>query len=144
MGLESVMLGEIGPCREPLDRLGPQLIVPRLQRKLTSGKNRPGAAVRRDSGMLVSRRSCKGQRSGCTVNRRDHAAPALVQDMKVDHGRRNVSVAKQFLDSTNVVAGFQQMGGKAVSQRMGGSGLGQLRSDHSVLDRALNRLLIKI
>ena len=47
----------------------------------------------------------------------DASAP-LVEDMRIDHGRAHVAVPEQFLDGSDVVPGFEQMGRKAVSQRI--------------------------
>ena len=44
------------------------------------------------------------------------AFASLVQDMRVDHGRANVLVAKQFLNGTDVVTGLKQMSGEGMPQ----------------------------
>ena len=43
-----------------------------------------------------------------------HAEPASVQDMRVDHSRRNVAVPQEFLNGTDVVAVLQEMRGEGV------------------------------
>ena len=42
----------------------------------------------------------------------------FVQHMSVNHRRRNVLVAEEFLHSTDVVAVFEQMCGEAVPERV--------------------------
>ena len=44
------------------------------------------------------------------VERAPDAAPALVQDMGIDHRRSDIAMAEQFLDRPDVVTAFQQMG----------------------------------
>lgn len=39
----------------------------------------------------------------------------------MDHGRLNTGMAQQFLDSPDVVARFQKVGGKAVAERAHGN-----------------------
>ena len=44
-----------------------------------------------------------------------HAAPAAVEDMRVDHGGRDVGVPQEFLDGPDVVATLEEVGSEAVS-----------------------------
>ncbi len=43
--------------------------------------------------------------------------------MSVDHGRRHIPVAQELLDGPDVVAIFQEVGGKGVTQSMRSSWL---------------------
>jgi hypothetical protein len=43
--------------------------------------------------------------------RASHAACATIEHGGVDHGRADVLVTEQFLDSADIVAVFQQLGG---------------------------------
>jgi hypothetical protein len=45
---------------------------------------------------------------------------AAVQNVGVDHGRGDVVVAEKFLDGADVVAGFEQVGCKAVPEAVTG------------------------
>jgi len=45
-------------------------------------------------------------------------AGAFVEYVGVDHGRADVGVAQEFLDGTDVVTVFKELGGKGVSERV--------------------------
>ena len=69
-----------------------------------------------------------------------HSVRAAIEHVGVDLRRLEIAMAKQLLDRANVVAGLEQMGGKAVAQRVGRDRLGQaglLRCRaHGLLDHA--------
>ena len=44
------------------------------------------------------------------------AEGAAVQDVRVDHGRGDVFVAEKLLDGSDVLAGFQQVGGEGAAE----------------------------
>lgn len=46
------------------------------------------------------------------------AAGAFVEYVGVDHGCADVGVAQEFLDGTDVVTVFKELGGKGVSERV--------------------------
>ena len=75
--------------------------------------------------------------SGGLVEGTADAVAAAFQDMGVDHGGLNVFMSQQFLHSTDIVAIFQQMGGKAVTQSMGAAGFG----NSGISDGFFNSLL---
>ena len=52
------------------------------------------------------------------IQRNDHPNTGLIEHMGVDHGGRHIGMAQQGLHGTDIVIGFQQMSGKAVSQGM--------------------------
>ena len=52
------------------------------------------------------------------IERAPYSSPALVEHMRVNHGRRHVAMTEQFLDRPNVVPAFQEMRGEAVTKRM--------------------------
>ncbi len=45
---------------------------------------------------------------------------ALLQDVGVDHGRRNILVAQQGQNGANIRAALQEVGGKTVAETVGG------------------------
>jgi hypothetical protein len=45
-----------------------------------------------------------------------------IEYVRVDHCGGDVFVAEQFLHRTDIIAGFQQMGGEAVAERMAADG----------------------
>ena len=47
-----------------------------------------------------------------------HAQPAAIEDMRVDHGRRDLLVPEELLDGPNVIPCYEQVGGEAVAQRV--------------------------
>ena len=56
------------------------------------------------------------QANGEPVHRASHSPSSAVQDMGVDHRGAHVGVSQQFLNRADVVAIFQQMGGKGMAQ----------------------------
>jgi hypothetical protein len=58
--------------------------------------------------------------------------------VRVDHGRAHVLVAQQLLDGADVVAGFEQMGGERVPQRVTPCVLRDTRATDRLLHGALN------
>jgi hypothetical protein len=44
----------------------------------------------------------------------DRCDTGPVHDVRVDHGRRDISVTQQLLDRADVVAGLEQMSGKGM------------------------------
>lgn len=45
-----------------------------------------------------------------------HATAATIQDVAVNHGSPNIVMPEQFLDSSNIVARFQQVSGETVAE----------------------------
>src|SRR5882672_9399590 len=70
------------------------------------------------------------------VERAPHAAPALVQHMGVDHRSRDIRMPEQFLHRADVVAGFNEVRGERVAQRVRAHGLGDPRVAARLLQRA--------
>ena len=64
--------------------------------------------------------------------------------MGIDHGGFDVFVAKQFLNSTNVVAILQEMGGKGVAEGVGGNRFGYFRKAGGLLNSSLQIGLIQM
>ncbi len=50
------------------------------------------------------------------VERTPNAETGFVQNMRIDHRRGNILVSQEFLDRPDVVAAFEQMGGKAMTE----------------------------
>ena len=78
------------------------------------------------------------------VERALHAAPALVQDVGIDHGRTHVPVSEQLLNRSNVVAGLQQVRGKGVPERVACRRSGNAGRPHGVFDRSLEHRFVKV
>src|SRR6478672_10380798 len=72
------------------------------------------------------------------------AAAAAVEDVRVDHRGADVAMPEQLLDGPDVVAGFEQMGGEAVAQRMRPDGLVETGRTRGELDRALQYGLVHV
>ena len=64
--------------------------------------------------------------------------------MGVDHGGLQVFVAEQLLHSANVIAGFQQMSGKAMTEGVAGRWFRQSGRAHSLLHGALEPFFIEM
>ena len=47
-----------------------------------------------------------------------HGFRATIQDMSIDHGGLHVLMSEQFLHGPNIVAGFQQLCGERVPERI--------------------------
>ena len=62
--------------------------------------------------------------------------PSSIQDMGVDLGRRNIFVSQQLLDSADVIAAFQEVGGERMAQRVRADGLVDPRQTCATLQRA--------
>ncbi len=43
------------------------------------------------------------------IGRAAHAAAALIQHMRVNHRRSNITVAEKFLNGADVISGFDQV-----------------------------------
>ena len=52
-----------------------------------------------------------------------HSAPTSIHDVRVDHGCRDIAMAKQFLDCADVVAALQHVRRERVTQNMRGARL---------------------
>lgn len=59
------------------------------------------------------------------------------EDMGIDHSGPDILVAEQFLDGTNVVPLFQEVGGEGMSERMAACVFWNSRAADCSLDRAL-------
>ena len=70
-----------------------------------------------------------------TVGRAADAAPAAVQDVRVDHCRANVFVAQEFLNGTNVVAIGQQVGREGMAKGVTGDSFRETGLFHRRLQR---------
>ena len=78
------------------------------------------------------------------IQRAAHSAPAAVQDMGVDHGRRDVLVTQQLLYRSDVIAGSQEMGREAMAQRVTTCGLRNAGFPDGLFDRPLEGLLVEV
>src|SRR6267378_3029812 len=68
------------------------------------------------------------------IERALHAAPAFVHHMRVDHRRGYVGMPEQLLHRADVVAGFEQVRGEGVAQRMRAHRLGDPRATTRLLE----------
>lgn len=78
------------------------------------------------------------------VERAANASPTPLEHMRVDHRRRDIRVAQQFLHCANIVSTFQQVGGKGMAKRVRSRRLGDPRCRHRLLHRPLQQLLVEM
>src|ERR1017187_4007067 len=71
------------------------------------------------------------------VQRAGDAEAAPVQDVGVDHGRRDVAVAEKLLDRADVGAALEKLGREGVAQRVAARGFADARLAHGALDENL-------
>jgi hypothetical protein len=64
--------------------------------------------------------------------------------MGKDHGGFDIFMAKQFLDGANVVAGFQEMGGKGMAKSMKGDVFFDARQPGGVFDSLLQAAFVEV
>lgn len=69
---------------------------------------------------------------------------AAIEDVRVNLGRGDVLVSEQFLDSTDVVTGFQDVGCKTVPERVRGCALLNLCASQRALELALQARVIDV
>ena len=69
---------------------------------------------------------------------------AAVQDMSVDHGGLDVAVAEEFLDGADIVAVFEQVGGKGMAERVAASALRESGFKHSLVDCFLEKGFVEM
>ena len=64
--------------------------------------------------------------------------------MGVDHGGSDVVVAEQVLNRADVMATFESVGGKRMTEAVRGGGLTDLCFDHGAANRLLHQAWIKM
>jgi len=111
--------------------------------------DRPFVECRSSRSSLVSGKSagCGGGCNGAAVSfiqGTADAAATTVEDVRVDHCGADVAVAEEFLDRADVVAGFEEVGGEGVAQRVAACGLGDACVAHGGLDGALDDRLVQV
>ena len=52
------------------------------------------------------------------IKRTADGEAAAIQDMSIDHGSLHIFMSEEFLNSSDIVATLQQVGGKAVAERV--------------------------
>ena len=72
-----------------------------------------------------------------TVQRATNGQAAAIEDVSIDHGGGDIFVPKQILDGADIVAGFKQMGGKAVAKGMATDRFGEVGGLGGASDRFL-------
>src|ERR1700761_6630353 len=85
-----------------------------------------GTAVRRGSALAAQ-----------LLQRTDHFAQQICCDLRIKRGRLQLLVAEQYLDDTDVDLLLQQMGRKAVAQRVHGDALVDIRCLGGGMDGAV-------
>jgi hypothetical protein len=55
-----------------------------------------------------------------------YALAATIEHVRINHRRPHILMSEQFLNGANVVAGFEQVRGEAVAQRVTATGLAGL------------------
>src|SRR5215470_2956846 len=73
----------------------------------------------------------------CLVKRAPDGETWLVENMRINHGSRNVPVPKQLLNGTNILSIFQQMSRETVPECMATGRFGHSR----FVDRSFDRIL---
>lgn len=68
----------------------------------------------------------------------------FIEDVRVDHGRADVLVSKQFLDRSDVVAGLKQVCGKGMPERMASHALDEVCLAHRFLYCPLENCLVDV
>lgn len=53
------------------------------------------------------------------IERTPDGKTSLIEDVRIDHGSSHVLVSEEFLDCTDVVAVFQQVGGEGMAEKYG-------------------------
>src|SRR5437763_2180085 len=79
-----------------------------------------------------------------SIQRADHPATTTVEDMGVDHRRADVDMPEQFLHGADIVARFEQMGRKGVTQRVRGRRFREPGITNRLPHRSLERLIGKM
>lgn len=74
--------------------------------------------------MLVRLRRAIGMGPKELIERAVHAAPALVQDVRVDHGCPHVTMSEQLLHGSDVIPVLEKMRRERVSERVARDVLG--------------------
>ena len=64
--------------------------------------------------------------------------------MGVDHGRADIPMTKQLLDRTDVVTGFQKVGGKGMTEDVASHPLGEARLAGSFRNGSLQNRLMNV
>src|SRR5688500_16314834 len=72
------------------------------------------------------------------------ASGAAVEDVGVDHGGGDVFVAQEFLDGTDVVAVFEEVGGEAVAEGVGSYGARDAGGARGGADGALDDGFVEV
>src|SRR5262249_60263812 len=67
-----------------------------------------------------------------------HAFAALIEHVRVDHGRFHAGVAQQLLNGSDVVSVFKKVRGETVAKGVAARRLGDAGQAASDFDRALN------
>lgn len=101
----------------------------------------PGRRPQRPQGCEVQ---SKTRLIGLPIERAGHPAPAFVQYMGINHRRRHILVAQQFLHRADIVPTCQQMRGKRMTKRMRRCGFDDSRIAHRLADGALDRLVLHV
>ena len=84
------------------------------------------------------------RQAGLLVQGTPDSHATAIQDVGVDHGGLHVLVAEQLLDSADVVAAFEEMGGKAVAEGMRGDRLVHLCPTGCLFDSFLQAGLAQV
>ncbi len=79
-----------------------------------------------------------------SVGRAADAEWTTVQYMSIDHGGSDVVVAEQFLNRADVMATFEQVSGKGMTETVRSGGLADLCLDHGAANRLLHQAWIEM
>ncbi len=78
------------------------------------------------------------------VERAANSPPSPVENVGVDHRRRDIAVAQEFLDRPDVVTDVEEVRGERVAERMTGGKLGDAGQPCRVLERPLQDRFVSV
>ena len=77
--------------------------------------------------------------SSTPVDRTADSRRTTVEDVGVDHRCFDASMAQEFLDRSDIVPVFEEVGGEGMSERMASCPIGQIRFRDGVFHGFLNK-----
>ena len=93
---------------------------------------------------ICARAAACGRKRDSKLQWTSYPHPAPIQDMGIDHCRRNVLVSEEFLNRPDVVAIHKEVSSKAVTERMTTDMFCNSRQRFRPLHRALQRCRMKV
>src|SRR5690606_16985430 len=78
------------------------------------------------------------------IDRALHTERAAIDDVGVDHGRTDIGVTEQLLNSANVVTRLEQVGCERMPERVAARRLSDSRAPNSAMHRSLQCRLVHV